>query len=155
MNRGVFFSKLAVFLLTSVFSNLVLAEQLVTTDSDATIINKTELIKIDVKLGDGELAAVGHEVKVHYTGWLYSEKAIDHHGKKFSTSYSLPVKPLKFSLGSGSVIKGWDLGVEGMKVGGKRTLIVPSEMAYGEKGGGEVIPPNAILIFDIELLEVQ
>ena len=112
-----------------------------------------------MKLGEGEAATTSHELTVHYTGWLYKEAAPDHHGKKFDTSYALPVKPLKFILGSGRVIKGWEQGIEGMKVGGKRTLIIPPELAYGSAGKNKDqisgIPPNATLIFDVELLDVK
>jgi FKBP-type peptidyl-prolyl cis-trans isomerase FkpA len=112
------------------------------------------LVKTDVKLGDGALATAGKTVAVHYTGWLYDEAAPNHHGKKFDSSRDRNA-PFDFPLGEGRVIPGWDHGVEGMKVGGQRMLIVPPAMAYGSGGAGEVIPPNAQLVFDIELLAVQ
>ena len=110
----------------------------------------SELQKIDTVVGDGKEAAAGNHVDVHYTGWLYDENAPDQKGKKFDSSldrgqlFSIP-------LGAGHVIKGWDQGVAGMKIGGKRTLIIPAEMGYGARGAGGVIPPNATLVFDVEL----
>ncbi len=114
----------------------------------------TELIKTDIKQGDGALATVGHNVTVHYTGWLYDEAAPDHHGKKFDSSRDRN-EPFVFPLGGGRVIRGWDQGVEGMKIGGQRTLIIPASMGYGARGAGGVIPPNATLVFDVELLDVK
>ena len=114
----------------------------------------TELKKIDVKQGDGPEAVAGKAVIVHYTGWLYDPAAPDSHGAKFDSSLDRKV-PFGFILGAGKVIKGWDEGVAGMKVGGKRTLVIPPAMAYGERGAGGVIPPNSTLIFDVELLEVK
>ena len=114
----------------------------------------TELIKTDVKQGEGTLATAGHNVTVHYTGWLYDEAAPDHHGRKFDSSRDRN-EPFVFPLGGGRVIKGWDEGVEGMKIGGQRTLIIPPNMGYGARGAGGVIPPNATLVFDVELLDVR
>jgi FKBP-type peptidyl-prolyl cis-trans isomerase FkpA len=115
--------------------------------------NMTELIKTDVKLGTGDLATAGKYVTVHYTGWLYVANAPDHHGKKFDSSRDRN-EPFEFPLGAGRVIAGWDQGVEGMKVGGQRTLIIPANLGYGARGAGHVIPPNATLVFDVELLKV-
>lgn len=112
------------------------------------------LQKIDVKVGTGEEAVVGKTVSVHYTGWLYDENAADKKGKKFDSSHDRG-DPFSFWLGAGRVIKGWDKGVLGMKVGGQRTLIIPPHMAYGAHGAGNVIPPNAALIFDVELIGLQ
>lgn len=112
------------------------------------------LIKTDVKTGAGALATSGKTVIVHYTGWLYDESAPAHQGKKFDSSRDRNL-PFDFPLGEGRVIPGWDHGVEGMKVGGQRTLTIPPEMAYGARGAGAIIPPNAKLIFDVELLEVR
>jgi FKBP-type peptidyl-prolyl cis-trans isomerase len=114
----------------------------------------TELIKTDIKQGNGALATAGHNVTVHYTGWLYDEGAPDNHGKKFDSSRDRN-EPFVFPLGGGRVIKGWDQGVEGMKIGGQRTLIIPASMGYGARGAGGVIPPNATLVFDVELLDVN
>lgn len=113
-----------------------------------------DLQKIDVKQGTGAEAKTGRPVVVHYTGWLYDPAAPDGHGKKFDSSVDRGA-PFGFFLGEGKVIKGWDQGVVGMKVGGKRTLIIPPELGYGERGAGGVIPPNATLVFDVELLQVQ
>ena len=112
------------------------------------------LIKNDIKVGTGAVAVSGHGVSVHYTGWLYDESAANHHGKKFDSSVDRGT-PFSFPLGGGRVIQGWDQGVEGMKVGGRRTLIIPPEMGYGARGAGSTIPPNATLVFDVELLNVQ
>jgi FKBP-type peptidyl-prolyl cis-trans isomerase len=113
-----------------------------------------ELRTEDSKVGTGAVATSGHVVVVHYTGWLYDEKAADRHGSKFDSSVDRK-EPFSFPLGAGRVIKGWDQGVAGMKVGGKRTLIIPPEFGYGARGAGGAIPPNATLIFDVELVEVK
>ena len=118
---------------------------------DAT---STDLQKIDVKQGTGQEATAGKAVVVHYTGWLYDTSRPDSHGAKFDSSRDRGV-PFGFVLGAGRVIKGWDEGVAGMKVGGQRTLVIPARLAYGERGAGGVIPPNATLIFDVELVEVK
>jgi len=114
----------------------------------------TTLVKKDVKVGTGAEAVKGQMVSVHYTGWLYDPKAEDKHGKKFDSSYKRN-EAFDFPLGAGRVIKGWDQGVAGMKIGGKRTLIIPASMGYGARGAGRIIPPNATLIFDVELLGVK
>ena len=101
----------------------------------------------DVKTGTGAEATAGKTVSVHYTGWLTD-------GKKFDSSVDRG-KPFEFKLGAGQVIKGWDEGVEGMKVGGIRQLRIPPDLGYGARGAGGVIPPNATLIFDVELLGVK
>jgi len=113
-----------------------------------------ELQKIDAKQGSGVEATVGKIAVVHYTGWLYDPAKPDNKGAKFDSSRDSG-KPFDFPLGGGRVIKGWDQGVVGMKVGGQRTLIIPPDMGYGARGAGGVIPPNATLIFDVELLEVK
>jgi FKBP-type peptidyl-prolyl cis-trans isomerase len=99
---------------------------------------------IDLKLGTGATAQASQTAIVHYTGWLES-------GKKFDSSVDRG-QPFSFPLGAGRVIKGWDEGVQGMKVGGKRKLIIPPSLGYGARGAGGVIPPNATLIFEVELL---
>lgn len=108
----------------------------------------------DIKLGTGALAESGKNVVVHYTGWLFDEAATDNKGKKFDSSRDRG-DPFRFSLGAGQVIRGWDLGVAGMKVGGQRTLVIPPEHGYGSRGAGGAIPPNATLVFDVELLGVE
>lgn len=114
----------------------------------------TELVKNDTVVGDGREAEIGFTVSVHYTGWLYDENAPDKKGEKFDSSLDRG-QPFEFPLGAGQVIQGWDQGFAGMKIGGKRTLIIPPEMGYGARGAGGVIPPNATLIFDVELLDVK
>lgn len=110
----------------------------------------SELKKIDTVVGGGTAATAGKEVDVHYTGWLFDENAPDNKGQKFDSSLDRG-QLFSFPLGAGHVIKGWDEGVAGMKIGGKRTLIIPAEMGYGARGAGGVIPPNATLVFDVEL----
>lgn len=105
----------------------------------------------EVKAGTGEMAEPGRSVAVHYTGWLFVDGG---KGKKFDSSRDRG-QPFVFALGVGQVILGWDEGVAGMKVGGQRTLIVPPDAGYGANGAGDVIPPGATLIFDVELLAVQ
>jgi FKBP-type peptidyl-prolyl cis-trans isomerase FkpA len=115
----------------------------------------TELRKIDVKAGTGAEAVTGRPVLVHYTGWLHDPAAPEGKGRKFDSSKDRGL-PFGFIVGAGRVIKGWDEGVAGMKVGGQRTLIIPPALGYGERGaGGGLIPPNATLIFDVELVSVQ
>lgn len=110
---------------------------------------------IDHVVGKGKEAVPGMTVVVHYTGWFYKPLAPKQRGRKFDSSLDRG-QPLDFPLGGGRVIKGWDQGVAGMKVGGKRTLIIPSDLAYGKRGaGGGVIPPDSDLIFDVELLDVK
>lgn len=108
----------------------------------------------DVKVGTGAEAAKGNTVSVHYTGWLYDGAGTDIKGPKFDSSRDRN-EPFSFKVGAGRVIQGWDEGVAGMKVGGQRTLIIPPEKGYGSRGAGGVIPPNATLVFDVELLEVR
>jgi FKBP-type peptidyl-prolyl cis-trans isomerase len=105
----------------------------------------------DTKTGDGATARAGTKVSVHYTGWLSDNGA---KGKKFDSSVDRG-QPFQFTLGAHQVIAGWDEGVAGMKVGGKRTLTIPPELGYGARGAAGAIPPNATLIFDVELVQVQ
>jgi FKBP-type peptidyl-prolyl cis-trans isomerase len=114
----------------------------------------TELVKKDNVVGTGKEAVSGKQVRVHYTGWLYEPGKAENKGAKFDSSVDRS-EPFVFPLGGGRVIKGWDEGVAGMKVGGKRTLIIPAAMGYGARGAGGVIPPNATLMFDVELLDVN
>ena len=113
-----------------------------------------ELQRIDEKHGSGAIATAGSDVTVHYTGWLYSENAQDHRGAEFDSSVKRG-EPFTFLLGAGQVIRGWDEGVAGMKVGGKRVLLIPSDLGYGVNGAGGAIPPNASLVFEVELLGVK
>ena len=148
-------SKLSLaLLLSAAFVTTACSEQAVTPKAAMQKSNVTELIKTDIKLGEGAEAVAGRNVSVHYTGWLYDETAPEHKGTKFDSSRDRG-QPFEFALGAGQVIKGWDTGVAGMKVGGQRTLIIPSEMGYGAQGAGGVIPPNATLVFDVELLGVN
>lgn len=113
----------------------------------AGVSDVTELKKEDEVVGTGAEAVAGKTVSVHYTGWLTD-------GTKFDSSVDRGT-PFEFQLGAGQVIKGWDEGVAGMKVGGKRKLTIPPDMGYGARGAGGVIPPNATLVFDVELLDVK
>ncbi len=113
-----------------------------------------KLTTIDHIVGTGPEAKAGMDVLVHYTGWVYDQNAGDHHGKQFDSSRDAG-SPFSFRLGAGQVIKGWDQGVAGMRVGGTRTLLIPAVLGYGARGAGDDIPPNASLVFDIELLEVH
>ncbi len=112
------------------------------------------LQKTDTRIGTGAEAGTGSTVAVHYTGWLYKPMATRQRGRQFDSSISRG-EPIEFVLGIGRVIKGWDQGVAGMKVGGKRTLIIPSHLAYGKRGSPGSIPPDADLIFDVELVSVK
>jgi FKBP-type peptidyl-prolyl cis-trans isomerase FkpA len=114
----------------------------------------TTLEITDVKTGTGPAIAAGQTAVVHYTGWLYSPKAHDHKGKKFDSSRDRN-DPFSFRVGGGEVIGGWDQGVVGMQVGGQRRLVIPPSLGYGARGAGGVIPPNATLLFDIELMKIQ
>jgi FKBP-type peptidyl-prolyl cis-trans isomerase FkpA len=114
-----------------------------------------ELVKVDNVVGTGPMAMPGNTVVVNYTGWLYKPMAVRQRGRIFDSSLAEGHSPLDFVLGKGQVIKGWDQGVMGMKVGGKRTLLIPSALAYGKAGSQDVIPPNSALVFEVELLEVK
>jgi FKBP-type peptidyl-prolyl cis-trans isomerase len=114
----------------------------------------TTLEITDVKPGKGPAIAPGQTAVVHYTGWLYSDSAADHKGKKFDSSRDRN-EPFSFQVGGGEVIGGWDQGVVGMQAGGQRRLVIPPALGYGARGAGGVIPPNATLLFDIELLSIK
>ena len=117
------------------------------TMSETTTTTASGLKYEDIKEGDGDVATTGKTVSVHYTGWLTS-------GKKFDSSKDRG-QPFDFPLGGGRVIKGWDEGVQGMKVGGVRKLTIPASLGYGSRGAGGVIPPDATLVFEVELLKVR
>ena len=127
---------------------------------NATLLFEVKLLKViktdivDSKVGEGDEAKAGNHVSVHYTGWLFDKKAPDNKGTKFDSSRDRN-EPFDFPLGMGRVIQGWDMGVQGMKVGGQRTLTIPPEMGYGKRGAGGVIPANATLVFDVELLKLN
>jgi FKBP-type peptidyl-prolyl cis-trans isomerase FkpA len=112
----------------------------------AEITTSSGLVYEDIREGEGAVAAAGQHVSVHYTGWLTN-------GTKFDSSKDRN-DPFDFPLGGGRVIRGWDEGVQGMKVGGVRKLTIPAELGYGSRGAGGVIPPNATLVFEVELLEI-
>lgn len=114
----------------------------------------SELQKDDTKAGAGAEARAGQRVTVHYTGWLYDEATADHKGRKFDSSRDRN-DPFTFRLGAGEVISGWDQGVAGMLIGGQRTLTIPPQLGYGRRGAGGVIPPDATLVFDVELLDTK
>jgi peptidylprolyl isomerase len=116
-----------------------------------TMTTQTGLRITDTKVGTGATPKTGQTCVMHYTGWLYENGA---KGKKFDSSADRG-QPFEFPIGTGRVIKGWDEGVASMKVGGKRTLIIPPSLGYGARGAGGVIPPNATLIFEVELLDVK
>lgn len=130
------------------------APKTTTAKEETNMTDMTQLQKIDTQVGTGREAESGFNVSVHYTGWLYDAAVEGKKGKKFDSSVDRG-QPFEFPLGAGHVIQGWDEGFAGMKIGGKRTLIIPPEMGYGARGAGGVIPPNATLVFDVELLDVK
>jgi peptidylprolyl isomerase len=132
-------------------SGIVYGEKKMTNSEPQTVSTASGLKYRDTEIGTGAKAEAGKMVTVHYTGWLDDNGKP---GKKFDSSKDRN-EPFKFALGARQVIAGWDEGVAGMLVGGKRTLIIPAELGYGARGAGGVIPPNAVLIFDVELLGVQ
>jgi FKBP-type peptidyl-prolyl cis-trans isomerase FkpA len=147
----------------SVFVALLLAaasavaqEGSATTAAAATAPAEPQVKIVDHVVGKGKEAVPGNTVVVNYTGWFYKTLAPNQRGRKFDSSLNPGREPLEFKLGAGMVIKGWDQGVAGMKEGGKRTLIIPSDLAYGKRGaGGGAIPPDSDLIFDVELIKVK
>jgi FKBP-type peptidyl-prolyl cis-trans isomerase FkpA len=114
----------------------------------------TQLAVIDQQIGTGAVARFGMDVELNYIGWLYDENAKDHHGKKIDSSYDHG-KTIVFTLGERQVIPGWDKGVKGMRVGGKRTLLIPPHLGYGARAVGDLVPPHSSLIFDIELVSAH
>jgi len=114
----------------------------------------TALQSVTLKPGTGAAVAAGQTAVVEYTGWLYEASATDNKGKQFDSSRSSG-RAFRFPLGTGSVIKGWDQGVAGMKIGESRRLIIPPDLAYGDNGAGGVIPPGATLVFDVDLVAIE
>ncbi len=123
-------------------------------DDALSVSTITELQRIDRKVGTGAEALPGKSVSVHYSGWLYHPTKEGNKGRPFDSSHNRN-EPLPVDLGAGRVIPGWEQGIPGMKVGGQRTLIIPPALAYGPEGYEGMIPPNATLVFDIELLDVR
>ncbi len=117
-------------------------------------VSPPELVITDLVVGEGEAIAAGSTAVVHYTGWLFDPAAEDGKGAKFDSSLDRG-QPFRFPLGAGRVIGGWDQGVAGMQVGGQRRLLIPPQLGYGSRGAGGVIPPNATLLFDVELLGIE
>jgi len=124
-------------------------------DNNEVEVTTVEGLQItDVAVGDGAKAESGKNIVVHYTGWLFDPTQDDNKGVKFDSSVDRN-QPFQFPLGAGRVIQGWDKGFDGMQVGGKRVLVIPPEMGYGTRGAGAAIPPNATLMFEVELLDVR
>ena len=121
-------------------------------NSPASPANSLEMV--DLKAGEGASLAAGQRAVVQYTGWLYQESAPDKKGTEFDSSRH-GGEPFRFTVGAGQVIKGWDQGVVGMKIGGLRRLTIPADLAYGENGAGGVIPPGATLVFEVELVRIE
>jgi len=144
------------FLVTFLAAPLLAAAALAQSPaSPAPAADEPTVLVTDLVPGVGDEALPGHVVIVHYTGWLYDPAAPDHRGRKFDSSRDRG-QPLSFPLGAGRVIRGWEQGLPGMKVGGTRRLLIPPSLAYGIRGAGNgVIPPNATLLFDVELLAVE
>ena len=133
----------------ALFALILVAPQM--SDAQETVTTASGLSYIDTEPGDGAVAKAGQNATVHYTGWLYENGA---KGSKFDSSVDRG-QPFSFPLGAGRVIRGWDEGVAGMRPGGKRTLIIPPDLGYGAAGAGGVIPPNATLLFEVELIEAR
>jgi FKBP-type peptidyl-prolyl cis-trans isomerase FkpA len=126
----------------------------VATTAPAAAPEVSQMEIVDLQTGPGAAVAAGQKAVVEYTGWLYDTAAVDKKGKEFDSSKN-GGQSFRFTVGAGQVIKGWDQGVLGMKVGGKRRLTIPSELAYGDVGAGGVIPPGATLIFDVDLVAIE
>jgi len=148
MLRTIQVERLALVLCAAIVCALLWSPQAM---SAAKVTTPSGLQYIDLTVGNGEVAKAGDQVSVHYTGWLQNPDGSK--GQKFDSSKDRG-QPFQFALGQGQVIQGWDEGVEGMKVGGVRELIIPPSLGYGQRGAGGVIPPNATLIFEVELLGV-
>ena len=142
------FRKILPAMVLMIIPALLLADE----EPESFMIESMKVIELEV--GTGEEVNEGQTAVVHYTGWLYDKNAEDNKGKEFDSSVGRG-KPFSFPVGDGRVIRGWDLGVQGMKVGGKRRLIIPSDLGYGLRGAGNRIPPGATLLFDVELVDVK
>jgi len=141
----------SIALALAIAGSIVLPDAAMTQSPAKPVVTSSGLQIIDTKPGTGASPRTGQTVTVHYTGWLYVDGA---KGKKFDSSVDRN-EPFEFPIGQGRVIKGWDEGVASMKIGGKRTLIIPPALGYGARGAGGAIPPNATLMFDVELLGVK
>jgi len=141
-----------IFIVMMYFTNSF-AIEITTRDTQKMDEKIQELVIEDIKVGEGREAEKGLTISVHYTGWIYDSIKNDKKGDKFDSSLDRR-EPFSFVLGVGQVIKGWDEGFDGMKIGGKRTILIPADMGYGSRGAGNAIPPNADLIFEVELLEI-
>lgn len=144
---------LLALLLTGLITCSAMADPL-TPAQNGSVMTLSGMTMTDSVKGKGPAAKRGNIVVVHYTGWLYDPTAPGSKGQKFDSSVDRG-EPFSFMLGAGRVIRGWDEGLVGMTVGSKRTLVIPPDMAYGSRGAGNVIPPNATLVFDVELLELR
>jgi len=140
-----------IMLATSFFPMLLASNRGDTMAQEAAM---SELVKEDLEMGTGEEVTSGQTAVVHYTGWLHDPSKPEGKGKKFDSSRDHG-DTFAFTVGGGQVIRGWDLGVAGMKVGGKRRLIIPAELGYGARGAGGVIPSGATLVFDVELMAIR
>lgn len=140
-----------IMLATSFFPMLLASNRGDTMAQEAAM---SELVKEDLEMGTGEEVTLGQTAVVHYTGWLHDPSKPEGKGKKFDSSRDHG-DTFAFTVGGGQVIRGWDLGVAGMKVGGKRRLIIPAELGYGARGAGGVIPGGATLVFDVELMAIR
>ena len=147
------FKKLWLVLILMTYFTNSFAIEITTGDTKKMEDKIQELVIQDTKVGEGRVAEKGLTISVHYTGWLLDATKNDKKGQKFDSSLDRR-EPFNFVLGVGQVIKGWDDGFDGMKIGGSRTILIPSEMGYGSRGAGGAIPPNADLIFEVELLEI-
>jgi FKBP-type peptidyl-prolyl cis-trans isomerase FkpA len=122
--------------------------------TDVAAAGPASLQIVELQPGGGAAVAAGQRAVMQYTGWLYDASAPEHKGKQFDSSRGGP-EPFRFTVGRGEVIKGWDQGIAGMQIGGRRRLIIPPDLAYGDTGAGGVIPPGATLVFDVDLIAIE
>jgi FKBP-type peptidyl-prolyl cis-trans isomerase FkpA len=147
--------KAALWAVVAVLSGLLVYVALFPVGQPAAAeVDMSELLIEDMEAGSGEPIAAGQVAVVHYTGWLFDDSAVDNKGEKFDSSLDRG-DPFAFKVGGGQVIRGWDVGVEGMRVGGARRLVIPASLGYGARGAGGVIPGGATLIFDVSLVEIR